>query len=262
MIRSRRAFTLIELLVVISIIALLIALLIPALGGARDEARTIRCAATLRQFVLADSVYRTDQNDWHVPGEYTQDGLTPTGVQMIWYSVPGFYEALNLPQRDRWNAPGFSVFRRMTNFANYGPLNCPSQVLKDATFPDRIDRSYGINYDGYVGDNGGYTPNPGNGRNHGTPNGNNYIKGVTHDELQAPAAAYQFMDAINHNTRRFASDGPTWDTLGETFDTQGRTIYRHRRSANVTFYDGHMERRQPDDHYDLTLSPHWQFEYR
>ena len=47
--RIRTAFTLIELLVVISIIALLIAILLPALAASRESARSVACLSTVRQ---------------------------------------------------------------------------------------------------------------------------------------------------------------------------------------------------------------------
>ncbi|MEM9346391.1 MAG: DUF1559 domain-containing protein [Planctomycetota bacterium] len=86
---DRRAFTLIELLVVISIIALLIAVLLPALGQAREAARSIQCKSNQRQLAVATFNFASDYdqyvpwnfqsfmwNDWLGVGGYDGRSLT------------------------------------------------------------------------------------------------------------------------------------------------------------------------------------------
>jgi len=68
-VRSRAwgsGFTLVELLVVIAIIAILAALLLPALGRAKGKARQIACINNLKQLATAGTLYAGDAND-HVP---------------------------------------------------------------------------------------------------------------------------------------------------------------------------------------------------
>lgn len=64
---SRKAFTLIELLVVISIVALLISILLPALGAARDAGRSAQCLSNLRQIGTATYQYASIYNDYMAP---------------------------------------------------------------------------------------------------------------------------------------------------------------------------------------------------
>ncbi len=63
----RKAFTLIELLVVIAIIAILAAMLLPALAKAREKAEHISCASNLKQFAVAYNLYAADWKG-RIPG--------------------------------------------------------------------------------------------------------------------------------------------------------------------------------------------------
>jgi prepilin-type N-terminal cleavage/methylation domain-containing protein/prepilin-type processing-associated H-X9-DG protein len=60
----QKGFTLIELLVVISIISLLVAIMLPALGSAREVARSSKCMNNLRQFGFMPHLYMNDFKDW------------------------------------------------------------------------------------------------------------------------------------------------------------------------------------------------------
>jgi prepilin-type N-terminal cleavage/methylation domain-containing protein/prepilin-type processing-associated H-X9-DG protein len=126
---GKQAFTLIELLVVISIIALLVGILLPALGAARRTAQRISCASNQRQLGLAFAIYAQANND-HYPYAYHKD--PGTGDVTYWW--------------DRMMMAGMAV----GSAADGGNSNlvCPSDSNpydSDTSDDDNPLSSYGIN---------------------------------------------------------------------------------------------------------------------
>ena len=104
---SENGFTLIELLVVIAIIAILAAMLLPALSQAKEKAKGIYCIGNLKQIELAMILYKSDNQD------YFAVGFDPKATMWVWPSLLRRYTSPNgldtkvfacpsAPQKDQW----------------------------------------------------------------------------------------------------------------------------------------------------------------
>ena len=117
---KRRSFTLIELLVVVAIIAVLVALLLPALQGARDQSRRTACMSNLKQMHIAYLMYADENNGWVMVNPTWPIQFAPNISPFDWGWSRYIVKYLGLPPTDSkgrsWNySDERSVFKCPTS---------------------------------------------------------------------------------------------------------------------------------------------------
>jgi len=143
--RFAPAFTLIELLVVIAIIAILASLLLPALGGAKEEGKTAKCISNLRQIGIGMQTFYDENED----GFYVPEGGADIPNHGQWTSNPR--SSIMLAPDDSRAYWGVAYFQNMGQTREI--FRCPSARTVDEWREDGLsyssefwlNSSYGIN---------------------------------------------------------------------------------------------------------------------
>jgi prepilin-type processing-associated H-X9-DG protein/prepilin-type N-terminal cleavage/methylation domain-containing protein len=233
--KVKKAFTLIELLVVIAIIALLMAILLPVLARAREQANSIVCRNHLKTLATANIIYASSADDWCVPAV---DFTSAASNEPFWTANRLFRRTVGLTKQkevaDDLKMP--KEYLCPTDLASGRHKNLPTEYQNVV--------SYGYNYTDWGPDSRNQISWSGD-----VPNGTQVAR-IELSQVKRSGEKLMFIDAGDLWAQKAGADYKTfWDRLGknlQSYRDAGQwdpVFYRHNNGANIAFFDGHVEHR-------------------